>query len=1011
MNDWLKRCGVPAGYILAGQGSIHRLGADTALLRHQVSGAQVFCAANDDDELGFSISYRAPYLDETDANHALEHVILTASGKYPGKDIFFELTNKSFNTFVNAYTYPVVTSYPVCSQSGEQLRIMADVYLSCMTDPAVSRDVNIFKREALRCELRSQEEPIRLAGTVYGEDCGYLTDTSAEALNNMLHCLYPGLNAANGIGRAHLNYRELTWERAMEVYRGFYAFDNALIILYGNMDFGAMLRFLDEAYLSKAENTGRGEKALELLREAAEPGYLEKTFQCPAYEGDEGENVSIVEYGVDVSEYPQEDLFGIELLSDLLDHENSPFHRRLREEGIVNRAYCGLSSENAKNFFALGIENGEESQKDAFLRAVKGALEETARRGVDPEVIQAVVKDTELTDSLAREQTALAVEVTADIGVYWALTGRTDFYEMQDAAFERLKADAEQREIKRLAAELLNPRRSALVVTAPKPGLAEELEHRQEADLEAYKVQMTRAEREALIRETEEFDRWNEGEGEGAGRPGSNRFAIAPESMPKPEQRLTVQRKRLASGAESYGVPVKTEGAGVFRLLFRTGAIPQEKLHSLSLYAFLLMELPTQTHSVEQLKLFELEYLNRLSLHFAYPPEREGGSSCPLLSVRWYGLTQDFGRSLELLLGIMAETKFSDGDRIAEIIEKYMADFDLSRSGDLLDTAMDLANAGEDLWQRYELYMEGQEFYRYLKKTLSWLKTTPDAAKQLERELAETAELVLRGGAAYTMTAAAEEALPEILRTLEKTLAGPAAPGGGQKTEPAEDFTAKSTNRTGGCCYDCLKKPAAKTGICAETPDQHCACIGTADAETGFVGRYLPFLMAAEDKYLLPKLRFEGGAYDAGASFRIARKKICLYTSSDPNVRKTLEVFAGTADFVRGLELTQEELNSYILNAYSAAVRPRGELSRAMEAMSRELEGIDGKETAEIEADILLATPGDRDAAADWLEKLLVRSHLVTVGNEKKLAEAKDCFDELLDYRGEPDEDEEEGLS
>ena len=79
--------------------------------KHDKSGASVVCIDNDDQELAFGIFYKTPVVDETDTNHVFEHAILASSEKYPSHDLFFDIANKSYNTFINAFTYDTFTGY------------------------------------------------------------------------------------------------------------------------------------------------------------------------------------------------------------------------------------------------------------------------------------------------------------------------------------------------------------------------------------------------------------------------------------------------------------------------------------------------------------------------------------------------------------------------------------------------------------------------------------------------------------------------------------------------------------------------------------------------------------------------------------------------------------------------------------------------------------------------------------------------------------------------------------
>lgn len=82
-----------------------------------------------------------------------------------------------------------------------------------------------------------------------------LNDTDNEALRNVLRALYPGETAANANGQAHRFYKDLTYEHTMEMYDRFYRFDNALILLYGDLDWKRFLAFLDKEYLCDAKKS------------------------------------------------------------------------------------------------------------------------------------------------------------------------------------------------------------------------------------------------------------------------------------------------------------------------------------------------------------------------------------------------------------------------------------------------------------------------------------------------------------------------------------------------------------------------------------------------------------------------------------------------------------------------------------------------------------------------------------------------------------------------------------
>lgn len=95
---------------------IEEYGAKVILFRHKKTGAEIMSVSVPDENKVFGITFRTPPNDSTGIPHILEHSVLCGSRKYPVKEPFVELLKGSMNTFLNAFTYPDRTCYPVASQ-------------------------------------------------------------------------------------------------------------------------------------------------------------------------------------------------------------------------------------------------------------------------------------------------------------------------------------------------------------------------------------------------------------------------------------------------------------------------------------------------------------------------------------------------------------------------------------------------------------------------------------------------------------------------------------------------------------------------------------------------------------------------------------------------------------------------------------------------------------------------------------------------------------------------------
>ena len=87
------------------------------LLRHDQSGGQLLSVQSEENNKVFGVCFRTPVDNDKGIPHILEHSVLCGSDKYPLREPFVELLKSSVQTFLNAFTYPDRTCYPVSSQN------------------------------------------------------------------------------------------------------------------------------------------------------------------------------------------------------------------------------------------------------------------------------------------------------------------------------------------------------------------------------------------------------------------------------------------------------------------------------------------------------------------------------------------------------------------------------------------------------------------------------------------------------------------------------------------------------------------------------------------------------------------------------------------------------------------------------------------------------------------------------------------------------------------------------
>lgn len=935
---------------------------------HKKSGARLLWVKNSDPELAFSISYHTPYIDETDANHVFEHAILASSEKYPSKDLFFDLAGKSYNTFVNAFTYNTFTAYPVSSESEEQLIKLMDAYLSCMVAPDILKNENIFKREALRYELESPEDEIRMIGTVYSEDFGFLTDMAMEASNNLEDALYPDQYASNAIGRSHRNYQALTYQSVLDTYERYYHFDNSLIFLYGDMDYETVLSFMDREYLSKAEPY---KTDLSVYKDpASEEGYEERIVSVPAYEGDLTENASQIDYAFSLEDKSWEDLLAWDVLAEGLNHENSSFHRNLKAQGILNPAYVYANLYNAKPYLLFSLCYGDPEQSQAFKAVVDETLLHIAEEGIDKEILPSILKQAETSGYLLRDQTNVGVTIFPDLANYWTHTGNDNFYQLYEQTLKDVEADKEQEIFRRLAEEARHSRRSALITNVPEPGLAEKLLEERDAYLTELKASMTEDEIQKMIQDTKAFREWNESEGS------NHDFIIDPSGIPD-EEPFTCYEKTEGDGVTYYMAPAEIEHVGACKIYFDIQELSDEEQMDLGLCLILAGNMGTKEHTLEEILNLKSEYLYSYNTDCLYP---DGEEAYPMMGLSWTTLTEDYDASLSLLLEMLGSTDFTDTERIREFLLREADFYDISRADDKLSAARDLAASYRYRSYAYEEAYRGQEFYYYLEDIKDKLEHDSSFGAILAERLPSVSHKLMKKGRLIFVCAAPESDLNTIKESSANRL----------EALPSRESTENQI---------ALPQKVQKRAAILESSDQYTVTVGNCYEADGFSGAYVPFLMAASDRYTVPKLRFQMGAYSSGITFTAYNGAMTLYSYSDPNAAETVKVFDGTADAIAAMDLAQEDLDGYILTAVSTAGMARGVLAKPLAAMEDEILGWDTQKACDVVNDMKKATLEDQKAAAECFREIINQSDTATVGNEAQLKADQAAYHQLLFYK------------
>ena len=957
------------GFTAVSQSEYKTANAEVMTFEHTKSGATLVYIKNDDKNLAFNISYRTPHTDESDRNHVFEHAILASSEKYPSTDIFFDLANKTYSTYTNAMTSNTLTTYPVSSMSEEQLKKMMDVYLSCMVSPEIMENENFFKREAINYTLEDKDSPIELGGTVFSEDTGYLTSMSDRNTDAVLDCLYPGEIASNSAGKAVENYKLLTYEHTKELYEMCYNFDNSIIVLYGDLDYKDFMKFIDEEYLSKYEKKGTDLSAYIDGKTPAK--FTDEIVYAPAYEGDTVENSSVVNYAIDLTGIDYKDLFKLMYICTILNNDNSVIDKNLKEAGIIGSFSCDADFYSAKPLICFSLSNVNADIKDKFMSVIKASIKEISENGLGKSY-ENVLKSLEINDALETESIEFSVNSAVNLACYWVASGKTDFFELSNKAFEELKADGSQQNAKELFKTLLEPENSALVAVVPKPGLAEEIEDERMQYLEDLKASMSDEEINKMIEDTKAYNEWNS-------KPiHNNNVSIKPNQLPEPEDYAEVNVKTLGA-VESYSSQINNE-VGRYSILFDASSVKQEDLYFLDLYVKLFSKLNTDKYTSEDLSEIMPVYLNNFNISANYYDTKGMNSPHPVVNIVWYCLNEDYENSLSLLLNIMEKSDFGDSENIIKYLEETLPALDPAKSDDPMAMARNKALIGMNDNAKFNSIFNSKEYYKFLTQVLDKMKSDDDYCKRFNEKMNSiTNQIVHKDNIITTVVStaegieAAEKANDKLLNELNSI------------NLPKASFT--------------FNDAAKNSASIIEAANQYSVFVN--EITDDFKGEYIPYVYLINDIYSVPQIRFTNGAYSGGTYFitSMYENYMYSYSYSDPNVGKTINTYMGLANSLKTANVTQDNLDNYIVCAYSRLVVPRGQYTNAATSITYEIMKAD-KTLNKVFADgVRNSKAEDKAAAINCIQEMIDNGYIAFVGNSNAINAEKDLFDVTEDFR------------
>jgi presequence protease len=884
------------GFSLLSEQQVKEIAGLARLWRHEATGAQLLSVLAPDENKVFSANFRTPPRDSTGVAHILEHSVLCGSTRFPVKEPFVELIKGSLNTFLNAFTYPDKTCYPVASCNLQDLRNLTAVYLDAVFHPLIPETV--FRQEGWHYEAEAGR--LSRKGVVYNEMKGAYSSPDSVLSELSQQILFPDTVYGLDSGGHPERIPELTFAAFRDFHARYYHPSNCRFYCYGDDPEEGRLAMLAEALRGySAQPVDSGVK-------------LQASFAAPRrrvepYAAGKGAGGMCTLGWLLPDTSARELVLCLEMLEHILiGLPSSPLRRALIESGLgEDLAGAGLENELRQMYFSIGLKGLDSTRVEEDAEAVEELILDTlgrlAREGVSAEAVEAALNSVEFdlrennTGSFPRGLSLMlrALTVWLHDGDPLAALG----FEAELSAIKARIAAGEPL-FERLMESLLleNPHRAFLVLV-PDQELSARREAAERQALDQVAQGLGAAGLERVAAEARELARLQSTPDDPSDLAAIPRLTLA--DLRREEAPIPCREAPAALGATLLAHELPSAGICYLDLGLDLSVVPEELLYLVPLFGRALTEMGAGGLDFEALDLWIARRTGGLEAEpfcstALGPDGAPSGRAAARLFVRGKAVADNTSEMLDILRAVLFSPKLADQERFAQMVleEKARLEQRLAPAGHRV--VMTRLRAGYGPAGLANERMHGVSALFAVRGLAARVEQDwPGVLADLER-LHQL--LVSRKNLAVGLTAdgaSLAQCEGPLVRFLEE-LPAPGAPAQEWKPAPAP-------------AWEGLAMPV-QVHYVGQALDLR--AVGYA-----FSGAALALTNLARTGRLWERVRVQGGAYGAFCGLERASGLFTFASYRDPNLAKTLDAYASVAEFLRAGEVSPVELEKSVIGA------------------------------------------------------------------------------------------------
>ena len=945
---------------------LKNINTNAYLYEHTKTRARLVFFENDDINKSFSISFKTIPYNDNGIFHILEHSVLCGSAKYPVKEPFVELLKGSFNTFLNAMTFPDKTMYPVSSKNEKDLEILMDIYLDAVFNPNLKNNPNILAQEGWHYHLEDKEDELIYKGVVYNEMKGAYSSVDEVLDQYVTEHLFSDTSYKYSSGGKPEAIPAISQEEFLETYNYNYHPSNSYIFLYGDLNVEQYLNHID-SYLNNYEYKDYSDYSLS-RQENFTADIVKRT-----YFNEDVKDKAYVAYNYilgDSNEFSK--IENIDIIDDiLLGSSNTEFRKYFIDNNICEDVYSYVQKDRKETVYSIIFKYVSDDKLESLDAEYKSLLKGIINKGFDYEQVQASInkKNFSIKEEINKTSSPKGVSYAIRLLRTWLYSEDNilDAFDL-DNVISHLQENCVNKQYENLAKQFLieNNKQAILHLI---PTLEKE---NKEKDLVEYKATLSETELESIVKNTKSLQEWQHSTDKKEDLEKIKSVDAKEVELKNPFEETFFEEYK---GINFSHYDTVTNGISYSKLLFDISDLEIEQLQYASVLSYLLFNFNTKNKT-------EAEVIKEIGTNL-------GGISSYVDVFRKHK-----SEECEMKFIISAKNLVEKAGELAKILDETTLYADFEDKEALYNVLLEIKlmlesrfkNSGHAFVARrisgfynpqskLASYHGEYDFYLFISELVNNYEQNSDKIKE---QLYTVTSLIFNQARLLVNFVGNKEEYTNFKETISSYLA----------KYPSELDKQKGLEIK-------LEEQGYSEGFYFDSLVQY---VGAGYNINDYTGTHLVLRHILSLDYLWNNVRVKNGAYGSGVIFN-AFGDFNLWSYRDPNLTETLEIYYNINNYVANIDADEKDLNKYIIGTLNSLDVLMSPSAQAAYSLNKYITNSPFEVYDKLVNEIKNTTVEDLRKLATEFENIKSKSYTCVLGSKDKVLENKQLFNKTIELK------------